>query len=167
MDPNGYGRQPTRRSTPSSPDSLDIILESAARSYEHQFRFLESYRARAGNLLAFAAVLVTLSAGTTPVRERSLTQATGTVFVLLAAVLFLVASVGESLQVTPPPHRFAQMGPDSPPEVTKQRLLRGMLEALVSNDRTLVRVRAVLSIGLVCLVLGTVIIGLRVAVLLP
>lgn len=167
MDSNGVGPQASRSGATTPDDSLDIILDFAWRNYERQFRSLDSYRARAGSLLAFAAVLVTLSASPTSSADRNLTQAGGTLLVVVAAVLFLAASVSGSLQVTPPPRTLRRLGPTSPQYVTKQQILRGTLEALAANQRALVRVRSTLSIGLVCLLVGTVIIGLRVAVLLP
>lgn len=120
-------------------DSLDLVLGYARQSYLQQSTSLDAYRTRAGRLLAFAAVLVTLSAGTTPAPHLSLAQAAGTVFVDL----------------------------DAPRHATQERLLRSTLDVLGSNQRLLTRVRTVLSVGLVCLLAGTIIIGLRVATLLP
>ena len=148
-------------------DSLDLVLGYARQSYLQQSTSLDAYRTRAGSLLAFAAVLVTLSAATTPAPHLSLAQAAGTVFVVLSAILFLVASVGESLRVAPSTRTLAQSDLDAPRHATQERLLRSTLDVLGANQRVLTRVRTVLSVGLVCLLAGTIIIGLRVAMLLP
>jgi len=99
-------KPPDERRGSDGKDSLDLVLDYARQSYGQQFAAQDAYRTRAGSLLAFAAVLVALSAGAVPRGGGRVAQAAGTVFV-------------------------------------------------------------VLSVGLLCLLLGTVIIGLRVALLLP
>ena len=110
-EPNGE-----RGNEPSG--SLQTILSYARQNYAKQFVTLEAYRARAGSLLAFAAVLVAISAGSASRDAPSLFQAGGTVLVL------------------------------------------GF------NQRILGRRRAMSSVGLLCLVAGTILIGARVTGLL-
>ena len=86
---------------------------------------------------------------------------------VLAAILFLVGSLGESLQIASSTRTLAQSDMEAPRRLTQERLLRSTLDVLGSNQRVLTRLRKVLSVGLLCLLLGTVIIGLRVALLLP
>jgi len=147
-------------------DSLDLILAYARQSYDQQFASLDAYRARAGSLLAFAAVLVTLAAGDLTTGHDSTALAAGTLFVLQAAVLFLIASAGRSLQVAPSTRTLASAELRAERRLTEERVLRSTLDVLDSNHRVLSRARALLSVGLLSLLVGTVIIGLRLALLL-
>ena len=126
--------------------SLQSILNYARQNYAQQFVTLEAHRARAGSLLAFAAVLVAISAGSAQRDAPSLFQAGGTVLVLASAVLFLIVSLGEGLRY--------------------ERLLRDTLDVLGFNQRILGRRRAMSSVGLLCLATGTMLIGARVTELL-
>lgn len=152
---------------PDSRSSLEIVLEYARYSYDQQFASLDAYRARAGSLLAFAAVLVALSAGTGPPGTAAVTKGLGTMFVVASAVLFLVASAAERLQVAPSTHALDEFELDASRRTTQERLLRSTLDVLGANRRVLTRVRTVLSIGLLCLLMGTIIIGMRMTLLLP
>jgi hypothetical protein len=147
-------------------DSLDLILDTARRGYEQQIAAFESHRARAGTLLAFAAVLVTFSAATSPSTGHAPTHAAGTACVLLAAVLFLVASSGSGLRLVPTIRwlKTAEVGDGA--VTTKERLLRSILAALEANRRPLARLEAFISIGLLWLLLGTTVSGVRFALLL-
>ena len=147
-------------------DSLDLILSYARQSYDRQIARLETYRTRAGSLLAFAAVLVALSAGAAPEVGRDLAQAVGTVAVLIAAVLFLAASSARGLREVPSVRSLSALDIADPPATTKAGLLRNTLVALRFNRRLLTRVGAVLSVGLAWLLVGTILIGVRVTLLL-
>ena len=166
MDTQPRDRSPDRRDAAGRSDSLDLILGYARQSYDQQLARLETYRSRAGSLLAFAAVLVTLSAGTAPGAGRSVAQAAGTLLVSMAAVLFLAVSLGEGLRVAPSVLSLARSDLADPPHVIKSRLLRNTLDVLGPNQRTVARLGAVPSIGLLCLVAGTIVIGVRVTLLL-
>lgn len=147
-------------------NSLDLVLSYARQSYAQQVVALETYRSRAGSLLAFAAVLVTLASGTGPAVTRSLAQAIGTVCVLVSAVLFLVVSSAKGFREIPSMSSLETWDIDAPPEQSKVRVLRHTLVAIRSNRRALGLVGAVLSIGLVWLLAGTILIGVRLAQLL-
>jgi hypothetical protein len=147
-------------------DSLDLVLDRARRGYEQQIATFESHRARAGTLLAYAAVLVTFSAATSPTTGHAPTQAAGTACVLLAAGLFLVASSGSGLRLVPTIRWLKTAEVRDPAVTTKERLLRNVLATLESNQRPVARLEAILSIGLLWLLLGTIIIGVRFALLL-
>ncbi len=86
---------------------------------------LEAYRARAGSLLAFAA-----------------------------------------LRAAPSPRTLARSDVTAPVRETYERLLRGTLDVLDFNQRILSRRRALSSVGLLCLVAGTIRVGVRVTGLL-
>lgn len=159
--------KPDEESDTGRVDSLQLILSYARESYLQQFATLDTYRARAGSLLAFAAVLVTLSAAAAPRVDRSLAQAGGTGFVMLSAILLLLVSLGKGLQAAPSRRTLARSDLAAPAHTTEQRLLRDTPDVVGSNQRILTRLGTVLSIGLLCLVVGTIIIGVRVAVLLP
>jgi len=146
--------------------SLQTILSYARQNYAQQFVTLEAYRARAGSLLAFAAVLVAISAGSAQRGAPSLSQAGGTVLVLAAAVLFLLVSLGEGLRYAPSRRTLARSDVTAPVHETHERLLRGTLDVLDFNQRILGRLRALLFVGLLCLVAGTILIGARVTELL-
>lgn len=147
-------------------DSLDLVLDYARRSYEQQFTRLDAYRARSGNLLAFAAVLVTFSTGATPGDSTSVAQAAGTLLVSVAAVLFLIVSLGKGLRVAPSVPSLARSDMSDSPEVIKSRLLRNTLGVLGPNERAVERLGGLLSVGLLCLLAGTIVIGARVTLLL-
>jgi hypothetical protein len=166
MDRRAQSRSKDRRSTDGDGDSLDLILGYSRQSYDQQFSRLETYRTRAGSLLAFAAVLVALSAGAAPRAGRDLAQAVGTVAVLIAAVLFLVASSARGLREVPSVRALSELDIADPPTDTKAGLLRNTLVALRFNRRLLTRVGAVLSVGLAWLLVGTILIGVRVTLLL-
>ena len=153
-----YGNEPA--------GSLQTILTFARQNYAQQFVTLEAYRARAGSLLAFAAVLVAISAGSAPRDAPSLSQAGGTVLVLASAVLFLIVSLGEGLRAAPSPRTLARSDVTAPVRETHERLLRGTLDVLGFNQRILSRLRTLLSVGLLCLATGTILIGARVTELL-
>jgi len=146
--------------------SLQTILGYARQNYAQQFVTLEAYRARAGSLLAFAAVLVAISAGSAQRDAPSLSQAGGTVLVLASAVLFLIVSLGEGLRAAPSPRTLARSDVTAPVRETHERLLRGTLDVLGFNQRILSRLRTLLSVGLLCLATGTILIGARVTELL-
>ena len=146
--------------------SLQTILNYARQNYAQQFVTLEAHRARAGSLLAFAAVLVAISAGSAQRDAPSLFQAGGTVLVLASAVLFLIVSLGESLRYVPSRRTLARSDVTAPVRETHERLLRGTLDVLDFNQRILSRRRALSSVGLLCLVAGTILIGARVTELL-
>ena len=146
--------------------SLQTILSYARQNYAQQFVTLEAYRARAGSLLAFAAVLVAISAGSASRDAPSLFQAGGTVLVLASAVLFLIVSLGEGLRAAPSRRTLARSDVTAPMHETHERLLRGTLDILGFNRRILGRLRTLLSVGLLCLVAGTILIGARVTELL-
>lgn len=147
-------------------NSLDLILSYARQSYDQQVATLEVYRSRAGSLLAFAAVLVTLTSRTGPDLTRSLAQATGTVCVLVSAVLFLVVSSAKGFREVPSTHSLEIWDIDASPEQSKVRLLRHTLVAIRSNSHALSLVGAVLAIGLAWLLAGTILIGVRLTLLL-
>ncbi len=147
-------------------DSLQIILGYARQSYLQQFATLDAYRARAASLLAFAAVLVAISAGTAQTDARSLLQASGTIFVLASAVIFLMVSLGQGFEATPSTRTLARSDLAAPVQATQEQLLRGTLDVLRSNQRILTRLSGLLSAGLLGLVAGTIIIGVRVTELL-
>lgn len=147
-------------------DSLQIILSYARESYLQQFATLDAYRARAASLLAFAAVLVAISAGTAPRVARSLLLAGGTIFVLASAVLFLIVSLAQRFEAAPSARTLARSDIAAPAQATQEQLLRGTLDVLRSNQRILTRLSGLLSAGLLGLVAGTVIIGVRVTGLL-
>ncbi len=134
--------------------SLQTILSYARQNYARQFVTLEAYRARAGSLLAFAAVLVAVSAGSAQRGAPSLSQAGGTVLVLASSVLFLIVSLGEGLRYAPSRRTLARSDVTAPVRETHERLLRGTLDVLDFNRRILGRLRALLFVGLLCLVAG-------------
>ncbi len=109
---------------------------------------------------------MTFSGGIAPRDARSAWQAGGTVFVLASAVLFLIVSLGEGLRVTPSRRTLERSNLAAPVQATQERLLRGTLDILGFNKRILARLRTLLSVGLLCLVAGTIIIGARVTELL-
>ena len=148
------------------PGSLQTILSYARQNYAQQFVTLEAYRARAGSLMAFAAVLVAISAGSAQRGAPSLSQAGGTVLVLASAVLFLIVSLGEGLRYAPSRRTLARSDVTAPMHETHERLLRGTLDILGFNRRILGRLRTLLSVGLLCLATGTILIGARVTELL-
>lgn len=154
----GHGNEPA--------GSLQTILGYARQNYAQQFVTIEAYRARAGSLLAFAAVLVAISAGSAQRDSPSLSQAGGTVLVLASAVLFLIVSLGEGLRFAPSRRTLARSDVTAPVRQTHERLLRGTLDVLGLNQRIISRLRALLSAGLLCLVAGTILIGARVTELL-
>ena len=119
--------------------SLQSILNYARQNYAQQFVTLEAHRARAGSLLAFAAVLVAISAGSAQRDAPSLFQAGGTVLVLASAVLFLIVSLGESLRYVPSRRTLARSDVTAPVRETHERLLRGTLDVLDFNHRILSR----------------------------
>jgi len=154
----GHGKEPV--------GSLQTILTYARQNYAQQFVTIEAYRARAGSLLAFAAVLVAISAGSASRGAPSLLQAGGTVLVLASAVLFLIVSLGEGLRYAPSRRTLAQSDVTAPVRETHERLLRDTLDVLGFNQRILGRRRAMSSVGLLCLAMGTMLIGARVTGLL-
>jgi len=134
-------KPPDERRGSDGKDSLDLVLDYARQSYGQQFAAQDAYRTRAGSLLAFAAVLVALSAGAVPRGGGRVAQAAGTVFVVLAAILFLVGSLGESLQIAPSTRTLIQSDMEAPRRLTQERLLRSTLDVLGSNQRVLTRLR--------------------------
>ncbi len=166
MDSQARDQPPNPHENDSGRDSLDLILSYARRSYDQQVGTLETYRSRAGSLLAFAAVLVTLTSGAGPDLTRSLAQAIGTVCVLVSAVLFLVVSSAKGFREIPSMGSLETWDIDAPLEQSKITLLRHTLVAIRSNRRALGLVGAVLSIGLAWLLAGTILIGVRLALLL-
>lgn len=166
MNEHNAPAQPLSEHSNEPAGSLQTILSYARQNYAQQFVTLEAYRARAGSLLAFAAVLVAISAGSASRDAPSLPQASGTVLVLASAVLFLIVSLGEGLRAAPSPRTLAQSDVTAPVQETHERLLRGTLDVLGFNQRILSRRRAMSSIGLLCIVAGTVLIGARVTELL-
>ena len=97
---------------------------------------------------------------------RSRAAGGGTVLVLASAVLFLIVSLGEGLRAAPSPRMLARSDVTAPLHETHERLLRGTLDILGFNRRILGRLRALSSVGLLCLVAGTILIGARVTELL-
>ena len=166
MDSPAHKRSSGQRGAGADRNSLDLILTYARQSYDQQVATLEMHRSRAGSLLAFAAVLVTLASGTGPAVTRSLAQAIGTVCVLVSAVLFLVVSSAKGFREIPSMSSLETWDIDASPEQSKVRLLRHTLAAIRSNRRALGLVGAVLSIGLAWLLAGTILIGVRLALLL-
>ena len=86
---------------------------------------------------------------------------------LAAAVLFLVASSGYRLRTAPSPRSLAHSDLEAPPGSTARQLLRSTLFAVEANGRALRRLERVFAIGLVCLLAGTVVIGLYMTFRLP
>ncbi len=167
MNEQNTPAQPRREHGNAPAGSLQTILSYARQNYAQQFVTLEAYRARAGSLLAFAAVLVAISSGSASSDAPSLSQAGGTVLVLASAVLFLIVSLGEGLRAAPSPRTLARSDVTAPVHETHERLLlRGTLDVLDFNRRILGRLRTLLSVGLLCLVAGTILIGARVTELL-
>lgn len=116
--------------------------------------------------MAFAAVLVAVSAGAAQRQASSLTQVGGTTLDLVSAVLLLSVSLGEGLRVAPSHRTLARSSVTTPVRDTHDRLLRGTLDVPSVDQGILLRLRAVLSVGLLCLVAGTVLIRANVTGLL-
>jgi len=85
---------------------------------------------------------------------------------LASAVLFLIVSLGEGLRYAPSRRTLAQSDVTAPVRETHERLLRDTLDVLGFNQRILGRRRAMSSVGLLCLAMGTMLIGARVTGLL-
>lgn len=147
-------------------DSLDLILTYARQSYDLQFARHDAYRARSGTLLAFAAVLVALSAGSVTAAPPGKAHVAGTGAVLVAAVVFMVASSGSGLQLVPSARWVMATDVADPAATTKRRLLRSLTVAIESNQRALRRLSTLLSVGLLWLLVGTILIGVRLTLLL-
>jgi len=147
--------------------SAALVLGYARAIYDEQFNRLDAYRARSGGLLAFAAALVALSSGVAPSRVPGPARTVGIAFVLAAAVLFLVASSGYRLRAAPSPRSLAHTDLEAPPGSTARQLLRSTLFAVEANGRALRRLEFVFAVGLVCLLAGTVVIGLYMTFRLP
>lgn len=77
-----------------------------------------------------------------------------------AAVLFLIASSGYRLRTAPSPRSLARSDLEAPSGGTARRLLRSTLVAVEANGQALRRLESVFAAGLVCLVTGTIVIGL-------
>lgn len=165
MNPVRHERVPRRHDDGES-DSLDVILEYARQAYGHQHARLESYRTWSGTLLAFATILVTVSGGASPRAGWAILQALGTLFVLLAALLFLAVASWPGLRLVPSIRWLSTAELSEPVSVTRGRLLRSLIVAMETNERLLRRITIVLSTGLLWLLLGTFIIGARLTLLL-
>ena len=165
MEENSHpgATQPT--GTGSAADSLDLILSHARQTYQHQVVTLEAYRARAVSLLAVAAVLVTF-AGAGPYASPSVTHAVGTVCVLVSAVFFLLVSSARGFRAVPSLKSLTGWPIGEPVRDSKMRLLRHTLVGANSNRRELQLFGSLLTAGLVCLLVGTILIGARLALLL-
>jgi len=166
MSPHAQSRTASHNDDGDQGDSLDLILDYARQSYQEQLARVESYRARAGALLAFAAVLVTFSTATASTNGRAPTQAAGTLCVVLAAVLFLLASSARGSRLIPSVRWLTTAEVGDAAAATKARLLRSLLVALESNQRPLRRLGILLYAGLLWLLLGTVVLGARLTLLL-
>ena len=140
--------------------SVDLVLGYARATYDEQFSRLDAYRARSGGLLAFAAALVALSSSVAPNRVPGPARAVGIAFVLAAAVLFLVASSAYRLRAAPSPRLLARTDLEAPHSSTARQLLRSTLFAVEANGRALRRLELVFAVGLVCLLAGTIVLGL-------
>ena len=86
---------------------------------------------------------------------------------LAAAVLFLVASSGYRLRTAPSPRSLARSDLEAPPGSTARQLLHTTLVAVEANGRALRRLEFVFAVGLVCLLAGTVVIGMYMTFRLP
>ncbi len=147
--------------------SVDLVLGYARATYDEQFSRLDAYRARSGGLLAFAAALVALSSSVAPNRVPGPARAVGIAFVLAAAVLFLVASSAYRLRAAPSPRSLARTDLEAPHASTARQLLRTTFVAVEANRRALRRLEFVFAIGLVCLLAGTIVLGLYMTFPLP
>lgn len=146
-------------------ENLQLILDLAREAYWRQHDRLESYRTRAGSLLAFAAVLVAVSVDAT-VPARDSWSAAGIIFVVLSATLFLLVFVGFHLEYTPDVRSLADSYLVEDCTLTQLQVLGNTVEAVGLNGRAVQRVELVYSVALVGLTLGTLIIGVRAALLL-
>ena len=66
----------------------------------------------------------------------------------------IIVSLGEGLRAAPSPRTLARSDVTAPVWETHERLLRGTLDVLDFNRRILGRLRALLFVGLLCLVAG-------------
>jgi hypothetical protein len=166
MGPHAHSGTASHGENGDRGDSLEFVLDTARRAYEQQVATFERHRARAGALLAFAAVLVTVSGAARPIEGYALLQASGTFCVLLAAVVFLTASSWPGLRLVPTVRWFRTAEVEKTQSASEARLLRSLLFALETNQRPLQRISTLLSIGLFWLLAGTSIIGARLTLLL-
>ncbi len=166
MNPNNESRAASHGGDGDHGDSLEFVLDTARRAHEQQVATFERHRVRAGTLLAFAAVLVTVSGAASPIEGYALLQASGTFCVLLAAVAFLTASSWPGLRLVPTVRWFRTAEVETTRSASEARLLRSLLFALETNQRPLQRISILLSIGLLWLLAGTSIIGARLTLLL-
>ncbi len=157
----------TARAGGGAEGSVGLVLGYARATYDEQFSRLDAYRARSGGLLAFAAALVALSSSVAPNRGPGPARTIGIAFVLAAAVLFLVASSAYRLRAAPSPRSLARTDLEAPHGSTARQLLHTTLVAVEANGRALRRLEFVFAVGLVCLLAGTVVIGLYMTFRLP
>jgi len=161
--PHAGATQP--RDPRSATDSLDFVLSHARQSYQQQVGTLEAYRARPVSLLAVAALLVTFT-GAGPYASPSVTHAVGTICVLVSAVFFLLVSSARGFRAVPSLKSLTRWPIGEPISESKTRLLRHTLVGANSNRRELQLFGSLLTAGLVCLLVGTILIGARLALLL-
>jgi hypothetical protein len=153
---------PEHPAEPRIPKTNYVLRYASAEAARQESR-LEAFRSRAGSLLAFAAVFAALSVDAVTGEEGGVLLFTGIVLVVVAAAMFLIVSAGFRLTRSPDPRVLADDYLYDDVAEIESHILRNTLDDIESNERMILQVEALYTFGLILLMLGTVVIGTRVA----
>ena len=142
---------------------VDLVLRYAREEAVRQEARLEAFRGRAGGLLAFAAVLAALSVAAAADRGGGVLIFMGIVCIVIAAACFLGGSAGFRLMRNPEPRALARDYLYLDVEDIQMQILSNTLDDIVANERIVLQVESLYTLGLVLLAAGTIVIGARVA----
>ena len=149
-----------------SHDSVALVYGLARAAYRDQFAQRDQQRTRCGTLLAFAGILATLSITAARDAQGSLLIFCGIIALIAAAGLFFAGIVWFSLEITP---RFWKLADEyllSSRRHAELQILGNTVGVIRRNERTLQRADSLFGIAVLLLLLGTLLIGTRVALLL-
>lgn len=145
--------------------SDELIYEIARQAYQAQLSERESYRAQSGTLLAFAGVITGLSVAGESVVGRSPWMGAGVLLLVAAAALFFAVIAWFSLEVTPRLRPLYENYVATDVGETRLHLAGSFVEVVEANEKTLERVYFVHTLGAMMLLMGTVIVGVRMALM--
>ena len=131
-----------------------------------QFAQRDQQRTRCSALLAFAGILATLSTSAARDAHGSLLIFIGIIALIAAAGLFFAGIVWFGLDTTP---RFRKLADEyllSSRRHAELQILGNTVSVIRRNERTLQRTDSPFGFAVLLLVLGTLLIGARVALLL-
>ena len=147
-------------------DSVDLVYGIARAAYRDQFSQRDQQRTRCGALLAFAGILATLSMSAARDAHGSLLIFMGIIALIAAAGLFFAGIVWFSLDITPRVRQLADEHLLSSPRDTQLQVLGNTVSVIHRNERSLQRADSLFGLAVLLLYLGTLLVGVRVAILL-